>query len=120
MLEHLWAALDAFVRSYGDMKFGLEQRIPFDADWLHIVVGPVIMAAATVISRQPLSSWFPWFVVVSIAVLNEMVDLSVKEKSIPRTSYAESATDLMLTIAVPTLVMLYARCRRRAGALRKT
>ena len=109
MFEQLAAGADLFVHSYSGVKFEVEQAVPFDADWLHLLIGPVIFAAAALVTRKPMSSWTPWLAVLAIAGLNELADLAVDQSPNRLGAYAENVTDFLLTIAVPTVIMIAAR-----------
>jgi hypothetical protein len=109
MIEKLAAGIDHFIRSYSATKFGIEQSIPFDADWLHLAIGPVIFVAAAIVLPKKGSVWHPWLAVVALAVLNELVDLTMDQSPNRTSAYVESATDFLLTIAIPTLLLIFAR-----------
>lgn len=109
MLNSLTVRIATLATLYSDAKFGLEQRIPFDADWLHLIIGPAILAAASVVMRKPMASWDPWLVVVALGILNELIDLIEGASVAPNAAYFESATDFLLTIAIPTAILIKAR-----------
>lgn len=101
--------VEPVVRYYLQTKFALEQSLPFEADWLHLLVGPAIYLAAAVCLRKPDGGLLPWLAVVVLAVMNEMVDLAGARLNRPPTellSYFESVTDIFLTISIPALLLL--------------
>jgi hypothetical protein len=114
VFEILAAAPGVFIQSYSEAKLGLEQSIPFDADWLHLAIGPAILLFAAAVLRKPLSSWVPWLVVAAIALVNETVDLA-NSRVAPGAAYCESTTDFLLTMAIPTLMLVVARFAARTA-----
>jgi hypothetical protein len=94
-------------RTYLQVKGRLEQSIPFDSGWLHLMAGPLIFVAAAFLLRKPLSSWWPWLVVLFFEGLNEILDLTLGSWA-PR-EFALNATDVLLTMALPTAVLAIAR-----------
>ena len=109
MLNSFTVKIATLATLYSDAKFGLEQRIPFDADWLHLIIGPVILAAAAVVMRKPMASRGPWLVVALLGILNEVIDLMEGASVVPSVAYFESATDFLLTMAIPTALLIKAR-----------
>jgi hypothetical protein len=65
------------------------------------------------VSRRPLSDWRPWLAVLVLLVLNECVDLWVERWPDLAMQYGESAKDLLLTMILPTLVMILVRSTPR-------
>ena len=112
-VEAIASGFGFVLRSYSDTKFGLEQSFPFNPDWLHLLAGPAILVAAALVLRRPLLGWAAWLVVVAVALINEAVDIaSARMDSLPLGPMLvrECLTDTVLTIAVPTALLLLARC----------
>jgi len=109
VLNSLTVRIATLATLYSDGKFGLEQRIPFDADWLHLIIGPVILASASVVMRKPMASWGPWLVVAVLSILNEVIDLIEGASVVPSAAYFESTTDFLLTMAIPTALLIKGR-----------
>ena len=107
---NLTAGVEFFVRSWLDAKFGVEQTIPIGDHWLHFVAGPLILVAAALIMRRPLSNYGPWLAVLILAIVNELVDVAVAlftpEQSV---HLGDSLSDVLMTISVPTVVLIAAR-----------
>jgi len=99
------------MRSWYQAKMALEHASVISSDALHILVGSVLWLVTSAVVRRRLSGWMPWFAVLAAAILNEGVDLWVERWPDPLPQYAESAKDVVLTIIVPTVLMLAVRWR---------
>ena len=86
-----------------------EQR----SDALHVLVGMAAWVVIALVWRRPLSDWRPWLAVLVLLGLNEFVDLWVERWPDPAMQYGESAKDLLLTMILPTLVMILVRSAPR-------
>jgi hypothetical protein len=104
------AAVELLVRYWTDAKFGVEQSVPIGDHWLHFIVGPVIFLAAALAMRRPVSDFGPWLVLLGLAVVNEVVDVVVgawtPEQAV---NFGDSLSDLIMTMAIPTVVLVVAR-----------
>lgn len=101
--------VEVLLLAYRQIKFGLEQSIPFSDDWLHLLVGPVIFVATALLLGRPGTGVGPWLAVVLLAVMNEVVDITgVRLNRMPFRieSHSESFIDLLLTISIPTILLL--------------
>ena len=94
-------------------KMFIEHAIFFSSDALHVLVGMVAWLALAMLWRRPLSDWRPWSALLVLLILNEAVDLWVERWPDLAMQYGESAKDLLLTMALPTLVMVLARSQPR-------
>jgi hypothetical protein len=87
----------------------IEHSIAFSPDALHVMAGALVQLGASLLLRRPLSSLAPWLTVVVIAILNEVVDLRFPEWPWLAAQIGESAKDILLTLAVPTLLLATTR-----------
>jgi hypothetical protein len=94
-----------------EAKMFIERAIFFSSDALHMLVGMVAWVVIAILWRRPLSDWRPWLALLFLLALNEAVDLWVERWPDLAAQYGESAKDLLLTTAIPTLVMILARSR---------
>jgi hypothetical protein len=101
--------LGAGMRAWYEAKMFIEHAIFFSSDALHVLVGTVAWVVIALVWRRPLTDWRPWFALLVLLVLNEAVDLWVERWPDLAMQYGESAKDLLLTMALPTLVMILAR-----------
>lgn len=95
--------------TWKDTKDLVEHSIAFSSDALHVFTGVVILIAAALMMRRSLASWLPWLVVFALACLNEAADLSVEYWPQRGMQYGESVKDLILTMALPTVLLIAAR-----------
>lgn len=94
-----------------ETKLFLEQVTGFSMDALHVLAGVVLHLAAAALLRKPVSQWAPWLVVLIIELLNEINDLFVERWPDPDVQYGEALSDLILTMALPTLLLVATRSR---------
>lgn len=122
MLHSLWRALAGAMTSWHQGKLFVEHALAISHNSLHIFVGVLLWIAIGLLLRRPLTSWMPWLWVFAAILWNETVDLWVEQWPDPGQQYGEAAKDLILTMAVPTLIMIAARYRPdlfRAAASRR-
>ena len=111
MLHKLWAGLLAAMESWHQGKLFIEHSLSFSHDSIHILAGVLIWLAAGLLVRRPLSSWSPWLCVLALILWNETVDLTLEVWPDAGWQYGESFKDLLLTMSVPTLLMVATRLR---------
>jgi hypothetical protein len=97
--------------SWHQGKLFIEHALAISHNSLHIFVGVLLWIAVGLLLRRPLTSWVPWLWMFAAILWNETVDLWVERWPDPGQQYGEAAKDLLLTIAVPTLIMFAARYR---------
>ena len=111
MFHDLWKALVAAMTSWHQGKLFVEHSLTINHDSLHIFVGVLLWVALGLLLRRRLTSWRPWLWLFAIIFWNETVDLWVERWPDPGQQYGEGAKDLLLTMAVPTILMFTARWR---------
>lgn len=111
MLRDLWQALTGAMQSWHQGKLFLEHSLTISHDTLHILVGMALWMVLGLLLRRPLYAWRPWLWLLAATIWNEIVDLWVEVWPDPGQQYGEGAKDLLLTMAMPTMVMLAARLR---------
>ena len=113
--------------SWHQGKLFVEHTLRIEHGTLHVIVGELIWLAFALLLRRPITSWIPWLLVFAIILWNEIVDLWFEVWPDPGRQYGEGLKDLLLTMFVPTVLMLAARSRpdlfragpRRARARRR-
>lgn len=90
-------------------KTFIERSVAFSSDALHVIASVVIMLGAALLLRKPLSSLGPWLVVLVMIIVNEAVDLQVEKWPQRGMQYGESMRDFLLTMLLPTVLLLTAR-----------
>ena len=81
----------------------------FSMDSLHVVVEVALQLGSAALLRRSLAQWWPWLTVLGLELLNEANDLLVEQWPDPGMQWGEGARDLLLTMALPTLLLLVAR-----------
>lgn len=97
--------------SWYQFKSFLEHASGVSMDALHTLVGFVIFLLAALLLRRSIASPLPWLAVLLLEVGNEAYDLFVERWPDIGSQAGEAAKDIILTMALPTLVMLIARWR---------
>lgn len=92
-------------------KLLLEHASGISMDALHILVGVGLQLAFALIFRVSLKSWRPWLFVFLLLLANEAGDLWVEQWPEPGMQYGEGLKDVLLTMVVPTLLMVASRLR---------
>lgn len=92
-------------------KLSIERALAIDHDILHVMAGAVIWLLCLTILRRPVRAWLPWLCTLVAALWNEASDLWVEIWPDPFVQYGEGAKDVLLTMLIPTTVMLISRFR---------
>jgi hypothetical protein len=111
MLHHSWKAVLAAMGSWHQGKLFIEHSVAIGHDALHILAGTLLWLVLALALRRPLTWWRPWLAVLALNIWNEAVDLTLEQWSDRGWQYGETAKDLVLTMAVPTVLMFAARLR---------
>ena len=97
--------------SWYETKMFIEHASFVSSDALHLLVGTLIWLLLAVGLRRSIVAWMPWIVLAIFTVLNEVIDLSFERWPDLAMQYGESAKDVLLTMTLPTVLMLLARLR---------
>ena len=92
-------------------KLFVEHASGISMDALHILVGFILFLLAALILRRSLASGLPWLAVLLLEIGNEAHDLTAERWPDIGSQLGEGVKDIMLTMALPTLVMLVVRWR---------
>ena len=111
IFHHTWSALVTMMSSWHQGKLFIEHSVDVSHQSLHIFIGVLLWLAFGLVFRRPVTSWLPWVSLFGIILFNETVDLWIEQWPDPGQQYGEGAKDLLLTMAVPSIVMLAARAR---------
>ena len=111
MFHDFWRALIGAMTSWHQGKLFIEHALTISHDTLHIIAGLLLWMALGLVLRRTLPSWRPWLWLLALILWNEAVDLWVEQWPDAGQQYGEGAKDLLLTMVVPTIVMLVARAR---------
>jgi len=111
MFRELWTALIGAMGTWHQGKLFVEHALTISHDALHILVGVLLWMVLGLVLRRLLYTYRPWLWLLAATLWNEAVDLWVERWPDPGQQYGEGAKDLLLTMAVPTLILLTARFR---------
>ncbi len=90
-------------------KTFIERSIAFSDDALHVMLGVVLLLIVALVTRRSISRWLPWLIVLALELANEAVDLWVERWPVPAEQYGEGMKDVLLTMVLPTLLLMVAR-----------
>jgi len=93
------------------LKLFIEHTSGISMDALHILVGFVLFLLAARILRSNAGSFRPWLALLLIELGNEAYDLHVELWPNLASQLGEGAKDILLTMALPTLLLVIARWR---------
>lgn len=106
---NLKSSAETFLWTWQEWKHFLERSFAFSNDALHVIAGTLLIVAAAFLLRKSLSSWWPWLVVATAALINEFIDLWVEHWPDPEIQYGEGLKDLLLTMLLPTVLLVVSR-----------
>jgi hypothetical protein len=92
-------------------KLFIEHALGISMDALHILVGFMLFLLAALLMRTHLASPRPWLALLVLELLNEGYDLHVERWPNIGSQLGEGVKDVLLTMALPTLILLIARWR---------
>ena len=90
-------------------KLFVEHVSGISMDALHILIGFILFLWVALIFRRGAASGLPWLAVLMLEIGNEAYDITVERWPDIGSQLGEGAKDIMLTMALPTLIMLVAR-----------
>jgi hypothetical protein len=95
--------------SEDDLKLFIDRSLGFSQDAIDVVAGVAVLFAAALVLRKPVSSIWPLLIVLLLASLNASSDWWMGQGPRPDPHFRQAARDLLVTMAVPMLLMLSAR-----------
>ena len=108
-MQHLIIVAASLAWDWKSSKEFFEKSVTISSDSLHVIGGVVILLGSALLLRKPISSFLPWLVVLVLICINEAIDLQFPQWKVPAMDLGESAKDLILTMALPTLMLVFAR-----------
>ena len=110
-LDGMLHQVDRLGASWFEWKMVLEHSVAFHDDALHVIAGVIVQLAAAAVLRLSLARLGPWFVVLALELLNEWSDLRWELWPLPQRSaqLGEGLKDIVLTMALPTVLLLLTR-----------
>ena len=102
-----------FLRSidWYQLKLFVQHASGISMDALHVLAGVALQLLIAWLFRSSLARPMPLLAVLAFALLNEANDFRVEIWPDPGMQFGEAAKDVVLTMAVPTVLFLVARLR---------
>ena len=91
------------------LKLFIEHTTGVEMSSLHVILGVIIQFAAALLLRSSVARWTPWLIVLALELANEFSDLHLDQWPDPGSQYGEGAKDLLVTMVLPTVILLTAR-----------
>ena len=108
-MTNLLALPESALMTWFEAKMFLEHSVSVSPDALHVIAGAVIFLACARLFRCSISSWRVWAALLCLNFFNEFVDLWAERWPDPARQYGQGLKDLLLTMTVPTILVLVAR-----------
>ena len=93
------------------VKLFISHSLSLSMDALHMLFGTIALLVIAWLLRVPISDWRPWFILLAIELTNEVGDMFVERWPDAASQAGESVKDVLLTMVVPTILLLTARYR---------
>ena len=92
-------------------KMFLERSLAFHNDALHVMAGLGLALVFAALLRRSLANWLPWLLVLALELANETNDyfFEIWANDVPQ-QFGEIAKDIALTMVLPTVLLIVARC----------
>lgn len=110
-MRQFWVPLVEAMTAWHQGKLFVEHAISIDHDALHVIVGVMLWIVLGLALRRSLSCVRPLLWLFVLILWNEAVDLWTEQWPDPGQQYGEGAKDLLLTMLVPTMLLLAIRLR---------
>lgn len=94
------------------IKYEIATTTGLAQDALHVHAGILVMLAAALVMRRPVSSPWPWLVVLLIELANEAIDLTNYMPGSRSIGEGGTIRDIWNTMLAPTILWLAARYTR--------
>ncbi|MCW3797071.1 hypothetical protein OMW55_04530 [Sphingomonas sp. BN140010] len=78
-------------------------------DSLHVIAGVLLQLVVAAILRTDVADRRPWLLAFGLELANEANDLVVERWPDPGMQWGEGAKDVLLTMLLPTLLLLLSR-----------
>ena len=95
------------------IKLSIAHFVGTDMDALHVLAGVLLQFGVALLLRVPVTRWIPWLSVLGIEMVNEWSDLQAEKWPDRGMQYREAVEDIVLTILLPTLILVVGRLRPR-------
>ena len=93
------------------LKLFIEHTTGVEMGILHVIAGVLIQLGVAFLFRTSVGRWMPWLSVLVLEVVNEFSDLHLDQWPDRGSQYGEGAKDLLVTMFLPTIILLAVRLR---------
>jgi hypothetical protein len=90
-------------------KLALTEATGISQDALHILAGIGIQLVVAKVTGRSVARPLPWLIVLALTLINEWSDLGLETWPDRDRQWLESVKDLIVTMALPTLLLVTAR-----------
>ena len=111
LFEQIRHAVTGGMMTWYEAKMFIEHASVVNSDGLHVLVGVLAWLAVALALRRSLADRLPWMILFALTLLNECVDLWAEQWPDKAMQFGESAKDVLLTMTLPTILMLAVRLR---------
>lgn len=104
-----------------EAKQFVERATDLSMDALHLAAGVFLLLGFSILMRRSVTDLRPWLAVLLVTLINEAADLWVDRWPSPAAQFGEAFKDIVVTMVLPTTILLTARhlpelyARRLAG-----
>lgn len=113
MIPTQWPPVTQWIEALGYWwyitKTTAEHALGFSNDALHVMIGVSLQLVVARVMRVSVAQILPWLAVLGLELLNEWWDLSFEIWPDHAMQWGESAKDVLLTMAVPSILLVVAR-----------
>jgi hypothetical protein len=105
--------LDRLGAEWFTVKHVIERSFAFHDDALHVIAGVVLQLVLAFVLRSTVSRFAPWLIVLALELANEWGDVrfDLWPEAERSAQVGEGVKDVLLTMALPTLLLLVSRYR---------
>ena len=108
-MSYLLALPESALMTWFEAKMFLEHSVSVSPDALHVIAGAIVFLVCARLFRSSISSWRVWGALLCLNFFNEFVDLWAERWPDPARQYGQGMKDLLLTMTVPTILVLVSR-----------
>lgn len=105
------ATARALALDWFQVKLFIQHASGIGMDALHVIAGTALLFASAFLLRTTVARPLPWMIVLAVEIANEASDFRAEMWPEFGMQLGEAAKDLILTMAIPTLIFLVARYR---------
>ena len=102
-------AFSSVATDWYHIKILIERTAGFSHDAIHVLVGGAGPIAIAFLTRRTVANWFPWLVMLALILFNETVEIWIERWPDKMLQYGDGLKDILLTMALPTILLVTAR-----------